>query len=49
MNMLKKYLASNVIYLSVLHDKKLIDKYLSVLDNVFLKNFKNEKSKKKLI
>ena len=33
----KKYLASNVIYLSVLHNKKLIDKYLSVLDNVFLK------------
>ena len=41
----KKYLAV-IIYLSILHDKKLIDKYLSVLDNVF-ENFKNEKSKKR--
>ena len=44
----KKYLASNVIYLSVLHDKKLIDKYLSVLDNVFLKISKMKNPKKEI-
>ncbi len=44
----KKYLASNVIYLSVLHNKKLIDKYLSVLDDVFLKISKMKNPKKEI-
>jgi len=34
--MLKKnYLSSNLIYLSVLHNKKIIDKYSLVLDKIF--------------
>jgi hypothetical protein len=34
--MLKKsYLASNIIYISTSHSKKIIDNYLSELENIF--------------
>ena len=36
--MLKKgYLASNMVYISIYHDKKIIDKYIKELDQVFKK------------
>ena len=36
--MLKKnYLASNVVYVSIAHSKKVIDRYLKELDKVFYK------------
>jgi len=39
----KKYLASNVVYVSMSHTKKIIDRYLNELDKVFNKisKFKN--------
>ena len=33
----RKYLASNVVYVSISHSKKIIDKYLKDLDEVLYK------------
>ncbi len=41
------YLASNLVYLSILHKKKIIDKYIFYLDKVFKKIKLHQKSKKK--
>jgi len=35
--LLKKYLASNLIYLTIHHNKKIIDKYINNLDKIFFK------------
>ena len=46
--MLKKgYLASNMVYISIYHDKKTIDKYIKELDLVFrkIKIISNNKNK----
>ena len=41
----KKYLASNQIYLTIHHTKKVIDKYILLLDKIF-KDISNIKDKK---
>ena len=47
--MLKKgFLASNSVYLSVYHDKKVLDNYLDNLNNIF-KNIKRCEQKEKNI
>ena len=47
--MLKKnYLASNVIYVSIAHTKKIIDLYLKDLDKVFQKISKIKNRKKEI-
>ena len=47
--MLKKgYLASNIIYVSLAHKKKIIDLYLSNLDKVFKKISKIKNPKKEI-
>jgi glutamate-1-semialdehyde 2,1-aminomutase len=40
------YLASNLVYLSILHKKKIIDRYIFYLDKVFKKIKLHQKSKK---
>ena len=47
--MLKKnYLASNVVYVSISHTKKIINKYLNDLDKVFFKISKLKNPKKEI-
>jgi glutamate-1-semialdehyde aminotransferase/spore coat polysaccharide biosynthesis protein SpsF (cytidylyltransferase family) len=45
----KKYLASNVIYLSVLHDSKILNNYFDILDEVFYKIGKSRDEIKKML
>jgi glutamate-1-semialdehyde aminotransferase len=45
----KKYLASNVIYLSVLHDSKILNNYFDILDEVFYKIGKSKDEIKKML
>ena len=42
----KKFLASNTIYISISHEKKIIDKYLAILDKIFNTISKYENGKK---
>ena len=39
------YLASNIIYLSIAHDRRQINKYLDVLEKIFRELKKMEKNK----
>ena len=45
------YLASNLIYISICHDKKVVDKYIFYLEKVFkkIKLFLNSKTKKNIL
>jgi glutamate-1-semialdehyde 2,1-aminomutase len=45
----KKYLASNVIYLSTLHNSKTLNNYFNILDEVFYKIGKSEDEIKKML
>jgi glutamate-1-semialdehyde 2,1-aminomutase len=45
----KKYLASNIIYLSVLHDIKILDNYFNILDQNFYKIGKLKDGIKKML
>ena len=42
------YLASNLVYLSTLHNKKVIDKYIYFLEKVFKKISIHQRSRKKI-
>ncbi len=42
----KKFLASNTIYISISHEKEIIDKYLKILDKIFCIISKYENGKK---
>ena len=44
-NLIKKFLASNTIYVSISHNKKILKKYYKSLEDVFYKISKNSLKK----
>ena len=44
----KKFLASNIVYCSIAHKEKILDRYFNIMDEVFCKISKIEKGQKSI-